>query len=103
MDNGPSHTSDDTQEFFQHLRPRVHVLLTPPHASWLNQAEIWRRAFTKRYLHGGSWNSQMALITHLLASRIEYNEWYAHPFGWEWTCRDFRYWLNNTSSGINHR
>jgi hypothetical protein len=47
MDNGPSHTSDDTQDFFQHLRPRVHVLLTPPHASWLNQAEILLRAFTK--------------------------------------------------------
>ncbi len=101
MDNGPSHTSDDTQDFFEQLKPRVQVLFTPSHASWLNQAEILLRAFTKRYLKGGSWDSRMAMITHLLAARIEYNEWYAHPFSWEWTCRDFRYWLNNTPSLIH--
>ena len=103
MDNGPSHTSEATADCFRQMEPRVQVLFTPSHGSWLNQAEILLRAFTKRYLGRGSWESRMAMIEHLLASRIEYNEWYAHPFSWEWTCRDFRYWLNNTPYLIHCR
>ena len=30
IDNGSSHISGDTTEFFENLSPRVHVLLTPP-------------------------------------------------------------------------
>lgn len=103
MDNGPSHISGETQDFFKQLKPRVQVLLTPSHGSWLNQAELLLRAFAQRYLDGGSWSSRMVMIAHLLASRVEYNECYAHPFSWDWTCRDFRYWLNNTPSLIHCR
>jgi hypothetical protein len=39
IDNGSSHTSDDTTAFFRDLSPRIHVLFTPVDASWLNQAE----------------------------------------------------------------
>jgi len=95
MDNGASHTSEDTLAFFADLAPRVHVLFTPPNASWLNQAELLLQAFN-RYLERGSWATRAAMISHLLASRLEYNERFAHPFDWNWTCRDFRYWLNNT-------
>jgi transposase len=103
MDNGSSHTSGDTEAFFKQLRPRVHVLFTPSHASWLNQAELLLRAFTGRYLDRGSWETKGAMIAHLLASRVEYNRCYSHPFKWEWTCRDFRYWLNNNPSLIRCR
>jgi hypothetical protein len=103
MDNGSSHTSGDTEAFFKQLRPRVHVLFTPSHASWLNQAELLLRAFTDRYLDRGSWETRGSMIAHLLASRVEYNQCYAHPFKWEWTRRDFHYWLNNTPSLIHCR
>jgi hypothetical protein len=103
MGNGSSHTSGDTEAFFKQLRPRVHVLFTPSHASWLNQAELLLRAFTDRYLDRGSWETRGSMIAHLLASRVEYNQCYAHPFKWEWTRRDFHYWLNNTPSLIHCR
>lgn len=96
IDNGPSHISADTTAFFHDLAPRVHVLFTPVNASWLNQAESLLEAFSERYLLRGNWSSRPQLIQHILASRVDYNQRFAHPFAWEWSCRDFRYWLNNT-------
>ena len=100
IDNGSSHISGDTTEFFETRSSRVHVLLTPPNASWLNQAEALLEAFSVRYLTRGSWNSRAAMIRHILDSTHDYNRRFAHPFDWQWSCRDFRYWLNNTPALI---
>lgn len=100
MDNGSSHISGDTTEFFDDLRPRVHVLLTPANASWLNQDEALLEAFSERYLRRGSWASRASMIRHIMNSTLDYNRYFAHPFAWEWSCRDFSYWLNNTPSLI---
>ena len=96
MDNGSSHISGDTTEFFESLSPRVHVLLTPANASWLNQAEALLEAFSERYLIRGSWSSRAAMIQHIMTSTHDYNQHFARPFDWQWSCRDFSYWLNNT-------
>ena len=96
VDNGSSHISGDTTEFFENLSPRVHVLLTPPNASWLNQAEALLEAFDERYLLRGDWCSRMTMIQHILDSTQDYNQHFAHPFDWQWSCRKFQYWLNNT-------
>jgi len=96
LDNGSSHISAETTEFFENLAPRVRVLPTPANASWLNQAEALLEAFSGRYLKRGSWNSQPKMVQHILRSTCEYNQCFAHPFAWGWTCRDFQYWLNNT-------
>jgi len=96
IDNGSSHTSDDTMEFFHALSPRIHVLFTPVDASWLNQAESLLEAFSERYLIRGNWNCRDRMIQHILDSQSEYNQRFAHPFHWTWSCRQFRYWLNNT-------
>jgi len=96
IDNGSSHISGTTTEFFQDLTPRVHVLFTPVNASWLNQAESLLEAFEERYLLRGSWASRTMMITHILNSCQDYNQRFAHPFAWEWTRHDFLYWLNNT-------
>jgi hypothetical protein len=96
IDNGASHTSDDTMAFFRDLSPRIHVLFTPADASWLNQAESLLEAFSERYLLRGSWNCRDQMIQHILDSQSDYNQHFAHPFQWEWSCRQFRYWLNNT-------
>lgn len=96
IDNGSSHISADTTAFFHDLAPRVHVLFTPVNASWLNQAESLLEAFTERYLLRGNWSSQCQMIRHILDSQVDYNQHFMHPFHWEWSCRDFMYWLNNT-------
>ena len=103
MDNGSSHTSDDTTEFLAARAPRVQVLFTPPDASWLNQAEALLEAFSERYLLRGSWCSRPQMIEHIQASTGDYNRHFAHPFAWKWSCRDFKYWLNNTPSLIRCR
>lgn len=96
MDNGSSHTSGDTTEFLHDLSPRVQVLFTPVNASWLNQAEALLEGFGERYLTRGNWCSRTGMIQHIVDSTPDYNHRFAHPFDWQWSCRAFRYWLNNT-------
>lgn len=96
MDNGSSHTSGDTTEFLNDLSPRVQVLFTPTDASWLNQTEALLEAFDERYLLRGDWCSRIRMIQHILNSTQDYNQHFAHPFDWQWSCRKFKYWLNNT-------
>lgn len=92
-DGGPSHMSQETQRFLDAHKGRVRVLVTPPHASWLDQAELLLRAFSHRYLERGDWKSQSQLIQHLDSSWHEYNRLFAHPFNWSWTRRDMRKWV----------
>ena len=103
IDNGSSHISGETTAFFHDLAPRVHVLFTPVNASWLNQAESLLEAFTERYLVRGSWSSCPQMIQHILESQVDYNQHFQHPFNWEWSCRDFMYWFNNTPDLIRCR
>jgi len=94
MDNGSSHIAADTRTLLQGLTgPWVRVCYTPPHASWLNQAELLLGAFSERYIKRGSWDSRQAMIDHLEGSWMEYNELFAHPFDWSWTRLDFRKWV----------
>jgi hypothetical protein len=80
IDNCSSHTSEETTEFFEYRKPRVHVLFTPINASWLNQAEALLEALSTRYLIRGSWCSRARMVKHIIGSKQEYNQRYAHPF-----------------------
>jgi len=93
MDNGPSHIAQDTRALLAERTPWVRLRLTPPGASWLNQAELLLRAFAARYLERGHWGSRQALVEHLTASSSEYNSQFAHPFTWSWTRTHFDAWL----------
>ncbi|MGH9600812.1 MAG: transposase [Terriglobales bacterium] len=103
VDEGPSHTSASTRECYASYGPRLRVLLTPVDASWLNQAELLLDAFSARYLSRGNWSSRSVMIHHILCSRGEYNQHFAHPFDWQWSRRAFRFWLNNTPDLIRCR
>ena len=101
MDNGASHIAGDTRTLLQGLRaPWVRVCFTPPHASWLDQAELLLGAFSERYIKRGSWDSRQAMISHLDASYLEYNDLFAHPFRWSWTQLNFREWVEEKASEI---
>ena len=71
----------------------MRVLVTPPHASWLNQAELLLRAFSARYLRRDDWKSRADFIAHLDASWPEYNLLYAQPFTWLWTQAKMHDWF----------
>jgi hypothetical protein len=93
-DGGGSHIAGETQTLLQAFQPWVRVLLTPAHASWLNQAELLLRAFHDHYLTRGDWKSRGHLIEHLGASWPEYNRLFAHPFTWSWTRAKMRAWID---------
>jgi transposase len=91
LDNGGSHIAHDTHRYFAR-RPRLRVLYTPAHASWLNQAELLLRAFTAKYLERFDPESRQHLIEHLTLSGPEDNRRFAHPFAGSWTRRDLYAW-----------
>ncbi|MFL5343898.1 MAG: IS630 family transposase [Hyalangium sp.] len=93
-DNGSSHVAQQTRHWLRDHYPRVRVLYTPPHASWLDQAELLLRAFAARYLQRGEWASRAELMAHLNASWPEYNRLYAHPFTWSWTRSKMHAWVD---------
>ncbi|HEX6533043.1 MAG TPA: IS630 family transposase [Gemmatimonadaceae bacterium] len=99
LDNGSSHIAHETRARLAAI-PRLRVLYTPAHASWLDQAELLLRAFGDRYLDHLDVPSRIALITHLDASWPEYNRRYAHPFTWSWTRRDLHAWAAHRSTMI---
>jgi hypothetical protein len=88
-----SHVAEETMTWLRRHYPRVRTLVTPPHSSWLNQAELLLRAFSERYLKRGERKSRQFLIVHLDASWREYNERYAHPIVWSWTRQKMRRWV----------
>lgn len=97
-DEGSSHIAHSTRSFLSSDYPRVRVLFTPAHASWLDQAELLLRAFGARYLQRGDWASRSDLIEHLNASWPEYNRLYAHPFTWSWTRIKMHQWVDRHQS-----
>lgn len=101
-DNGSSHTSDYTFQFLRNYQSQVRVLFTPPHASWLDQAELLLRAFSARYLNRGEWRTKEHLIDHLNTSWPEYNRYFAHPFSWSWTRHSLRKWIEKLEEYANN-
>jgi hypothetical protein len=93
MDNGPSHVAAETLAMLARREPWVRVCLTPPRASWLNQAELLLRGFSARYIRRYHCDSPHRMIEHLAASSDEYDRLWAHPFAWSWTRDRFHNWL----------
>ncbi|WP_399129946.1 IS630 family transposase [Actinacidiphila sp. ITFR-21] len=80
LDNGSSHTAKHTKEWLA-AHPRWHVHWTPPHASWLNQAELVFSALTRAVLRYGDFTSRDDLIAKMDTWMIQRNE-HARPFRW---------------------
>lgn len=99
-DGGSSHVAEETTTWLRRRYPHVRTLVTPPHASWLNQAELLLRAFTERYLKRGNWKSRPQMIDHLEASWREYNERFALPIAWSWTRPKMRQWVARQVPGL---
>jgi transposase len=67
--------------------PRVHLHFTPPHASWLNQVEVWFSLLARQALRGASFTSVRQLREAVDAFITAYNP-RAVPF--EWTKREVK-------------
>jgi transposase len=80
LDNGASHIARKTKAWLA-THPRWHVHWTPPHASWLNQVELFFSALTRRVLRHGDFSSRDDLIDKMDGYVIAHNET-AKPYRW---------------------
>lgn len=80
LDNGSSHRSKYTKAWFA-AHPRWVVHFTPPHASWVNQVELFFSILQRKVINNGNFTSRDDLITKMLTYIAEYDQ-QAKPFKW---------------------
>jgi transposase len=80
LDNGSSHTAKKTKAWLA-AHPRWHVHWTPPHASWLNQIELYFSALAKTVIRYGNFSSRDDLIEKIETYILGKNET-ARPYRW---------------------
>lgn len=80
LDNGSSHGSKYTRAWFA-AHPRWHPHYTPPHASWVNQVELFFSILQRKVITRGNFTSRDDLITKLLGFIADYDQT-ARPFKW---------------------
>jgi transposase len=80
LDNGSSHISKYTKAWFA-AHPRWTVHYTPPHASWVNQIEMFFSILQRKVIANGNFTSREDLIGKLLSFIADYDRT-ARPFKW---------------------
>lgn len=80
LDNGSSHTSKYTKAWFV-SHPRWVSHYTPPHASWVNQVEMFFSILQRKVIKNGNFTSRDDLITKMLTFIADYDQ-KAKPFKW---------------------
>ena len=80
LDNGSSHRSKYTKAWFD-AHPRWETHYTPPHASWVNQIELFFSILGRRVITNGNFTSRDDLITKMLTFITDYDQ-NAKPFKW---------------------
>lgn len=80
LDNGSSHRSKYTKAWFT-AHPRWVVHYTPPHASWVNQVELFFSILQRKVIRNASFESRDDLIAKLLGFIADYDQT-AKPFKW---------------------
>jgi transposase len=85
MDNGSSHTSRATRAWIA-AHPRITVIYTPKHASWLDMAELWFSVLTRSLLRRGEFASRADLAAKITSFTIRYNRT-AKPWTWTYDAR----------------
>ena len=80
LDNGSSHTSKYTKAWLA-THPRWVTHYTPPHASWVNQVELFFSILQRKVIRNGNFASRDDLITKILTFIADYDQ-KATPFKW---------------------
>jgi len=80
LDNGSSHRSKYTKAWFV-THPRWVAHYTPPHASWVNQIELFFSILQRKVITNGNFTSRDDLIAKMLKYIADYDT-QAKPFKW---------------------
>jgi transposase len=75
------------EAFLRTQSHRIRFHLTPKHASWLNQIEIWFSILARKLLRRGSFTSQQDLKERIERFIAYFNRTIAKPFKWTKTGR----------------
>jgi hypothetical protein len=87
VDNGSSHRGHRAAEELQARHPRIVVVHTPVHASWLNQIELYFSIIQRKVLTPNDLSSQAELIERIRAFGERYSA-LEKPFSWTFTVRN---------------
>jgi transposase len=84
VDNGSSHRGERAAEELRVRHPRIVVVHTPVHASWLNQIELYFSVLQRKVLTPNDLYSLTDLIERILAFGERYSA-LGKPFAWTFT------------------
>jgi transposase len=87
VDNGSSHRGDRSAEELRARHPRIVIVHTPIHASWLNQIEIYFSILQRKVLTPNDYNNLDELTERIEAFGKRYSA-LNKPFAWCFTRRD---------------
>jgi len=86
-DNGSSHRGQASIDRMSKAWPTAHLVHTPVHASWLDQAEIYFSVVQRKVVAPNDFFDLDQIRARLAAFEIRYNS-VAIPFNWKFTRRD---------------
>jgi transposase len=88
VDNLATHFTDDVERFLE-AHPRIFLIRTPTHASWLNQVELFFSILERRLLRHGEFASTDELTRRIVSFITDYNR-RAKPFRWTYDGRPLK-------------
>src|SRR5262249_46602338 len=94
VDNGSSHRGQRAADELQNRHPRIVVVHTPVHASWLNQIEIYFSIIQRKVLtpNDSTTLPELAARIHAFGQRYSALD---KPFAWRFTRRELEQRLND--------
>lgn len=105
VDNGSSHRGERSILRMRKQYPKIVLVHSPVHASWLNQIEIYFSILQRKLLTPNDFQSLDELRTQIEAFE-RYFESIGQPFNWTFTRSDLNNWLrklpNAAEIGANH-
>jgi hypothetical protein len=86
-DNGSSHRGQAAIDRMHAAWPTAHLVHTPVHASWLDQAEIYFSVVQRKVVAPNEFTDTDEIRQRLAAFELRYNA-IAEPFDWRFTRND---------------
>lgn len=96
VDNGSSHRGKKSVQRMRQRDPRIILLHTPVHASWLNQVEIYFSIIQRKVLTPNDF-ANLDAIRLRLALYEDLTQKSPKPFAWKFTRQDLTNWLKRAS------
>jgi hypothetical protein len=94
VDNGSSHRGEHAAEELRERHPRVVIVHTPVHASWLNQIEQYFSILQRKVLTPNDLVSLKQLEERIIAFGVRYSA-LGKPFAWTFTRHELEHRLRN--------